>query len=180
MAWVGNLYFTLRCTQLGSDWHPALICKKGRICIHPDSPREAWRDPTPSRIPNKENRWVRCAWVGGRQAGGPEPAGERARGPEGETKSSSNLVLRDSGSQPGAARSQKLPQRRRCAGLIVWTETLRPREEKRPAGAHAAGRCGRGSGANTAVSNPNLRSHRWRKARETRGRSVLCRPRPLR
>lgn len=35
----GDLYFTLRCTQLGSDWHPVLICKKGSICIHQDSRR---------------------------------------------------------------------------------------------------------------------------------------------
>lgn len=43
----GNLYFTLRCTQLGSDWHPVLICKKGSICIHQDSLPEAWRGLAP-------------------------------------------------------------------------------------------------------------------------------------
>lgn len=68
MAGVRNLYVTLHCTQLGSDQHWCSYAKKGRICIHEDSPEKPGGAGSFSSSTASEQREARGARRGG--AGG--------------------------------------------------------------------------------------------------------------
>lgn len=136
-GWAGESIFHLTLHTAGFRLAPVLICKRGSICIHQDSPWEARRGRAPlSELTNKE-RWEGPArgWQAGRQ----EPGGTEAIASQTSQRplhcqstdfTGKNILQQREDIKPQGTCSQKHPQEPLSTGLILWMGKLRLREKK--------------------------------------------------